>query len=98
MTTLAQVRGAPINPNDALLLIASHLRAVLKRGSDHPFAAVLKEYDSHHALVGRRISISNAPDDAVLSGKCQGLDSTGRLLLSDGRTVHRIISGQVTLR
>jgi len=98
MTTLASAAGKPIDPNDALLRIASHLRELLQRGANRPFAALLKEYDSHHALIGRRISVSTASDATLLSGKCQGLDGIGRLLLSDGRTVHRIISGQVILR
>jgi BirA family biotin operon repressor/biotin-[acetyl-CoA-carboxylase] ligase len=98
MTTLAVVGGKPIDPNDALIRIAFHLREVLQRGADRPFGTMLKEYDSHHALVGRCISVSNTPDGTVLSGTCKGLDGIGRLLLSDGRTVHRVISGQVSLR
>jgi BirA family transcriptional regulator, biotin operon repressor / biotin---[acetyl-CoA-carboxylase] ligase len=98
MTTLAAVCNHRIDPTDALLRIASHLRAMLQRGANRPFAELLKEYDSHHALIGRRISVTNVPDPGVLSGKCRGLDSSGRLLLNDGRTVHRILSGQVVLR
>jgi BirA family biotin operon repressor/biotin-[acetyl-CoA-carboxylase] ligase len=98
MTTLAVVGGKPIDPTEALVRIAAHLRELLQRGANRPFAAVLKEYDSHHALIGRRVSVSNTPDGAVLSGKCQGLDGIGRLLLVDGRVTHRIISGQVILR
>lgn len=98
MTSLAAVGGSPIDPNQALLRIMSHLRETLQRGTNRPFAGVLQEYDSHHALIGRRISVSNAPDAAVVSGRCEGLDSTGRLLVRDGRTVHRILCGQVIFR
>ena len=98
MTTLAAVSGKSVDPNDALIRIAAHLREVLQRGANRPFGALLKEYDSHHALLGRRISVSNTPDGSVLSGTCKGLDGIGRLLLSDGRTVHRVISGQVMMR
>jgi BirA family biotin operon repressor/biotin-[acetyl-CoA-carboxylase] ligase len=98
MTTLAAVGGKRIDPTDALVRIASHLRELLQRGANRPFAAVLEEYDSYHALIGRHVSVINTPDGAVVAGKCQGLDGTGRLLLADGRVVHRIISGQVILR
>jgi BirA family biotin operon repressor/biotin-[acetyl-CoA-carboxylase] ligase len=98
MTTLAAICNRRINPTESLLRIVSHLRAMLQRGANRPIAELLREYDSHHSLIGRRISVTNPPDPGVLSGKCQGLDSTGRLLLSDGRTVHRVLSGQVILR
>jgi BirA family biotin operon repressor/biotin-[acetyl-CoA-carboxylase] ligase len=98
MTTLAAVCNRPIDPTDALLRIVSHLRGMLQRAANRPFAELLQEYDSHHALIGRQISVINAPDPGLLSGKCQGLDGSGRLLLSDGRKVHRILSGQVVLR
>jgi BirA family biotin operon repressor/biotin-[acetyl-CoA-carboxylase] ligase len=98
MTTLAAVARLPIDQTEALLRIVSHLRDMLQRAANRPFAELLHEYDSHHALIGRQISVSNTPEAAVLSGKCQGLDSNGRLLLSDGRKVHRILSGQVMLR
>jgi biotin-(acetyl-CoA carboxylase) ligase len=60
------------------------------------FPAVLREYDSHHALVGRQVSVSD--NGSVVSGKCEGLDDMGRLLLrSRGNPpkLERVISGQV---
>jgi hypothetical protein len=32
-----------------------------------------------------------------VSGKCEGLDETGRLVLRSRGKLHRVISGQVTL-
>jgi hypothetical protein len=32
-----------------------------------------------------------------ISGKCEGLDHLGRLLVREGRTVHRVVAGQVQM-
>jgi BirA family transcriptional regulator, biotin operon repressor / biotin---[acetyl-CoA-carboxylase] ligase len=98
MTTLAAIAGRAIDPTDALLRIAERLRETMLRGANRPFAALLAEYDAHHALVGRQVSVLDGPDAQIVSGRCKGLDSVGRLLLTDGKTVHRVISGQVILR
>jgi BirA family biotin operon repressor/biotin-[acetyl-CoA-carboxylase] ligase len=98
MTTLAVIAGGEIDPNDALIRIARHLRETMARAMDRPFAALLKEYDAHHALIGRQVSVVDGPANIPRFGRCQGLDSVGRLVLSNRGTLHRIISGQVTMR
>ena len=74
--------------------IASSTGQSLTGGNDAPFAALLREYDRHHALVGRTVTV-RAANEPVLRGVCQGLDETGRLLLRDGKTIHRVIAGHV---
>lgn len=98
MATLAGIAGSEIDPNDALIRIARHLRETMARVMDRPFAALLKEYDAHHALIGRQVSVVDGPANISRFGRCQGLDSIGRLVLSNRGTLHRIISGQVTMR
>ena len=54
-------------------------------------------YDEHHALVGRRVSVIEAGSGRVVSGRCAGLDSNGRLVLRDGKKTHPVIAGQVRM-
>jgi BirA family biotin operon repressor/biotin-[acetyl-CoA-carboxylase] ligase len=94
--SLEQIAGQALDKTDVLIAIANELHTVTSRRSEHPFHATLREYDQHHALIGKRLTITNA-GDVPLSGICQGLDSMGRLLLRRGSQLHRVIAGQVNL-
>jgi BirA family biotin operon repressor/biotin-[acetyl-CoA-carboxylase] ligase len=97
LTSLLQIAGQPFDMTDALLTVARHLHRTLSLRKEHPFPAILKEYDRHHALVGREVRVTTGPAEPVVSGTCRGLDDLGRLLLRDTRTTHRVIAGHVEL-
>ena len=98
VASLAEVAGRPLDLTAALACVAGHLHRTLTRRAEYPFPALLREYDTHHALVGRTIGVLPGGGDAPLSGRCEGLDDMGRLLLRTRSTLHRVISGQVVLR
>jgi BirA family biotin operon repressor/biotin-[acetyl-CoA-carboxylase] ligase len=87
---------SPRDMTDVLLTVARHLHTTLIRQSETPFPALLHEYDAHHALIGRSITVRSA-HEAPVYGKCEGLDDTGRLLLRHRSKLHRIIAGHVEL-
>ncbi|HZZ41948.1 MAG TPA: biotin--[acetyl-CoA-carboxylase] ligase [Tepidisphaeraceae bacterium] len=96
LTSLRTIAGRPFDLTDTLLTIASHLRRTLSARHSQLFPTFLQEYDRHHALVGQTITILGSPSDPPLTGKCIGLDDTGRLLLKDRRNItHPIIAGHV---
>ena len=70
---------------------------MLANRDDQSFRAVIREYDQHHALLGRRVTVTNTPGEPAITGKCEGLDDTGRLLLRDRKTLHRVIAGHVQM-
>jgi biotin-(acetyl-CoA carboxylase) ligase len=90
-------RRRSMDMNDVLIALSHHLRQMLDRRHEHSFAGFLHEYDAHHALLGRQVTVVNEGEPPV-SGRCEGLDPTGRLLLRKGKALHRIISGQVAMR
>jgi BirA family biotin operon repressor/biotin-[acetyl-CoA-carboxylase] ligase len=98
IASLAQIHGQPLDMTSALATLASHLQVTLKRAASNSFAAILREYDTHHALIGRRVCVTHAPGESPTCGRCEGLDSIGRLLLRERGKLHHIISGQVQLR
>jgi BirA family transcriptional regulator, biotin operon repressor / biotin---[acetyl-CoA-carboxylase] ligase len=98
ITSLSQVRGAALDMTDALVVLASHLRVMLDRAAQEPFGLLLREYDAHHALIGREVCVTAAPNEPPLCGRCEGLDGIGRLLLRSGGKLHHVISGQVRVR
>ncbi|MDB5323761.1 MAG: birA [Phycisphaerales bacterium] len=79
-----------------LTTLARHLHTTLIRRSETPFPTLLREYDAHHALVGRSVTVIS-PNEPPVTGKCFGLDDTGRLLLRNRKRIHRIIAGHVEL-
>ena len=97
VTSLSHVAGRPFDLTDTLAKITSHLRRMIESRADQPFALLLKEYDAHHALVGRNVRVFDATEAAGVSGRCEGLDEMGRLLLRSRGYMHRVISGQVQL-
>ncbi len=52
-----------------------------------------QELDRVHAFHKRPIAVNTG--EQVLRGICEGIDSSGRLLLRDGAVLHRIISGRI---
>jgi BirA family transcriptional regulator, biotin operon repressor / biotin---[acetyl-CoA-carboxylase] ligase len=94
VTSLKTIAGRELDMTAVVCSVASHLHRRLSHRHEQSFAAVVREYDRHHALLDRRVIVQNAGDEPV-SGKCEGLDAMGRLLIRDRRTLHRVIAGSV---
>ena len=98
LTSLAAVAGRAFDMTDVLVAVAAELRQVMRERSQHPFGVLLKEYDEHHALLGRRVSVLDAGAGQAVDGRCEGLDEMGRLLVRDRTRLHRVLAGQVVAR
>jgi BirA family biotin operon repressor/biotin-[acetyl-CoA-carboxylase] ligase len=96
--SLALIRRRPLDMTDTLAVVAGHLRLTLDRAAGRSFAPLLREYDQHHALIGREVCVTANPAEPPLCGKCEGLDSIGRLLLRSRGKLQHVISGQVQMR
>jgi BirA family biotin operon repressor/biotin-[acetyl-CoA-carboxylase] ligase len=97
ITSLSQIVHGPLDQSTVLTTIAHHLRDILSRSGERPFAEALATYNRNHALVGRRITVSGAAGEERISGICRGMDSIGRLLVRSPSGTHRIIAGHVAL-
>ena len=97
MVSLSWLAGKSLDMNDVLISIARALHDMLTHQNERLFPSLLRQYDEHHALVGRLVSVTPGGIDPPVTGKCEGLDSMGRLMLREGRTLHRVIAGQVNL-
>jgi BirA family biotin operon repressor/biotin-[acetyl-CoA-carboxylase] ligase len=98
ITSLSQIRAQAIDITEALIVLASHLRLTLDRAAQEPFALLLREYDAHHALLGREVCVTASADEPPICGRCEGLDDMGRLLLRSRGKLEHVISGQVQMR
>ncbi|HEX4796866.1 MAG TPA: biotin--[acetyl-CoA-carboxylase] ligase [Humisphaera sp.] len=95
ITSMYSIAGRRFEMTDVLIALSRHLHGTISRGGERPFAEMLREYDAHHALRGRMVSVTAGDGDPPLRGKCEGLDTMGRLLLRSRTKLHHIISGQV---
>ena len=97
ITSLAQIRGSPLDMTQTLLTLASHLRLTMRRAGEGPISPILREFDAHHALIGRQLCITPAVGEPPICGKCQGLDPIGRLLVRSQGQLHSLVTGQVQI-
>ena len=97
ITSLAQIAGEEIDLTDALIALAKPLHLALSRRGDRLFNETLQRYDKHHALIGKTVSVVEAGSNTLITGKCTGLDSQGRLVLRRAGKSHAIIAGQVRM-
>jgi BirA family transcriptional regulator, biotin operon repressor / biotin---[acetyl-CoA-carboxylase] ligase len=95
ITSLRSIARREVDLNEALIAIAAHLRLLLARSAERPFAELLHQYDAHHALIGKSVNVITGNGEPPLSGKCEGLDEMGRLLLRSRGKLHHVIAGQV---
>jgi BirA family biotin operon repressor/biotin-[acetyl-CoA-carboxylase] ligase len=96
LTSLRQIAGRPIDQNQTLMVLASHLRQNIDLRRRQPFGYFLGEYQKHHALLGRKVAVSSA-GTPTFRGKVEGIDEQARLILRDGSTIHRVVAGNVEL-
>lgn len=92
---LSEFFGRPIDKSAVLIEIVSHLHRMLRGLDENPFQALLREYDSHHVLNGREVSVDPGNGSPLLQGRCDGIDSIGRLLVISRGQTHRVLAGHV---
>jgi len=86
-----------IDPTEALLVLASHLKKAMLARRKQPFGVFLREYEKHHALLGRRVTIQGEPGSPAITGKVEGVDSHARLLVRDLSVLHHVVAGHVVM-
>lgn len=99
ITSLAQLTGREFDKTQVLSDVVRRVHLALSRRDEYPFGQVLQEYDLHHALRGRRVTVT--VDREIIRGTCTGLDGKGLLLVRDDRrrgVSHRIVAGHVQMR
>ena len=95
VTSLNEIAGKSLEMTGVLVALAERLHRELNHRDEHSFAAVLRDYDRHHALMHRRVTVTGGPGEPAITGTCEGLDQMGRLLVRERATLHRIIAGHV---
>jgi BirA family biotin operon repressor/biotin-[acetyl-CoA-carboxylase] ligase len=102
LTSLSRITGRRFDKTVVLSDVVRRAYEVLSRRDEYPFGQVLREYNQHDALRGRRVTVTIHADRDVIRGTCAGLDGAGRLLVREsprrGAPPRRIIAGHVQVR
>ncbi len=96
ITSLFCISGKTFDITDVLIAIAVHLHQNTRRRMEMPFSAFVREYSRHDALAGKIVSVVVGEEPAI-SGRCEGVDSAGRLLVRQRAKLHTVVAGTVTL-
>jgi BirA family biotin operon repressor/biotin-[acetyl-CoA-carboxylase] ligase len=96
ITSLFCIAGKPFDMTDVLIRIARHLHRNVRRRMEMPFSAFVRDYSRHDALAGKIVSVAGA-DEPAISGRCDGVDTAGRLLVRQRAKVRAVVAGTVTV-
>jgi BirA family biotin operon repressor/biotin-[acetyl-CoA-carboxylase] ligase len=96
ITSLLAIAGKPLDMTDVLISVAKHLHHNIRRRLELPFSAFVREYSRHDALAGKTVSLA-AGNEPVVTGRCEGIDNNGRLLIRQRGKVIPIVAGMVTI-
>jgi BirA family biotin operon repressor/biotin-[acetyl-CoA-carboxylase] ligase len=78
--SLREIAGQELDMTAVPIAVAKHLHRLTLAIGEVPFAELLRDYDRHHALAGRRVRV---------------VVNDGRLLVRERGTLHHVISGHV---
>jgi BirA family biotin operon repressor/biotin-[acetyl-CoA-carboxylase] ligase len=94
VVSMQAITGQTFDMTNVLIAVARQLHQIFSQRNENSFPAVLADYDRHHALAGRRVTVATAGEPPI-TGTCTGLDNLGRLLLKNRLKTHHIIAGEV---
>ncbi|HEX8341020.1 MAG TPA: biotin--[acetyl-CoA-carboxylase] ligase [Tepidisphaeraceae bacterium] len=97
VTSLSAFTGRTFPLGGVLAAVGEQVRALLLDRAYGSYAAVLREYESVHALHGRDVVVDEPGTPGPVTGRCVGLDAEGRLRLRVGGAERSITAGSVRL-
>jgi BirA family biotin operon repressor/biotin-[acetyl-CoA-carboxylase] ligase len=96
-TDLASACGHAIDRNVALAAVLTELAAALEAFAASGFAPIKAEWERYHVHQGQEIQVK-LPTGAVQHGIARGVDDDGALLFETGGAIHRLHSGEISVR
>jgi BirA family biotin operon repressor/biotin-[acetyl-CoA-carboxylase] ligase len=95
ITSLQCIGGKPLDMTEVLLMLAGQLRGLVRRRSEQPFSVFVHEYGRYDVLAGKRVAVAAFAGQPPIAGRCEGVDSTGRLLIRRRGVLHRVVAGNI---
>jgi BirA family biotin operon repressor/biotin-[acetyl-CoA-carboxylase] ligase len=96
-TDLASATGQAPDRNRLAAALIDQLTDDLDRFDEHGFGELQARWALRDVLRGREVEACG-PQNAIIQGRVLGVDESGRLLLQTPDELHRLHSGEVTLK
>ncbi len=93
LTSLRDLTGKAWKLNDILVAVAEELLHVLSTESEEDVRDLMREFESHHALTGHVVTLVDSEVSPECIGRCEGVDSEGRLLLRTSEGLRACLTG-----
>jgi BirA family biotin operon repressor/biotin-[acetyl-CoA-carboxylase] ligase len=93
--SLREMTGRSWSLNDVLIAMAREIARVRSVESAHGVGELLREYERHHWPTGREVTLLDTDEDEHLTGRCQGVDAYGRLMLRTADGLRSCLTGTV---
>jgi BirA family transcriptional regulator, biotin operon repressor / biotin---[acetyl-CoA-carboxylase] ligase len=97
ITSLLCIAGKPFDMTEVLIILAEKIHREVRRRLELPFSDFVREYSHHDALAGKTVTITGGSNEPAIVGRCEGVDSSGRLLVRQRGKLHTIIAGGVEM-
>jgi BirA family transcriptional regulator, biotin operon repressor / biotin---[acetyl-CoA-carboxylase] ligase len=96
LTSLLCIGGKTYDVTDCLIAIARHLHREVRRRMEVPFSTFVREYSRHDGLVGKTATVVIG-DEPPVTGRCEGVDNSGRLVVRQRGKAVAVVAGMVTI-
>lgn len=97
ITSLLCIAGKSFDMTDVLIALAAKLQREIRRRVELPFSDFVREYAHYDALAGKTVTITGGPGEPAIVGRCEGVDSSGRLLVRQRGKLQTIVAGGVEI-
>ena len=97
ITSLLCIAGKPLDMSDVMIAVTKHLHHNLRRRLEVPFSAFVRDYCKHDALAGKTVSVTSG-HEPVVTGRSEGIDNSGRLLVRQRGKIVPVVAGMVTIQ
>lgn len=95
ITSLQELTGKAWDLTRVVCEIGHQLNRVLSVDTPDAAQGLLEEYLQHHWPTGKNIELIDTEQASRLTGRCEGLDHQGRLILTTKRGVQTILTGSI---
>jgi BirA family transcriptional regulator, biotin operon repressor / biotin---[acetyl-CoA-carboxylase] ligase len=96
ITSLLCIAGKTFDMTNVLIELSGRLHHHVRRRMEQPFSVFVREYCRHDALAGKMVTITSGGEPPI-TGRCEGIDNAGRLIVRQRGKLQSIVAGTVML-
>lgn len=95
ITSLRDQTGRSWELTELLVAVSREMWEIIHLDSESDVHDMIQQYERHHWPTGREVTLAEADAGGSITGRCQGIDAQGRLILQSADTVHACCTGTI---